>query len=119
MFCRFKSGCRRRKNIVGNHEKADTKMVLYTLHALAKISEGNVIIRTHSGDTDIVAILLASFSTNEDRLFVNSNKCRNREFLCQYDADIGRKEVLAFLVCYASTGNDNVSVFFRKRNICA
>ena len=42
-------------------EEADTKVVLHAKHALEEEDQGMVIIRSHSGDTDIAVIALGDF----------------------------------------------------------
>ena len=43
-----------------NHEEADTRVLVYLLHALQTVSIGKV----HTGDTDVVVVLLSNFITS-------------------------------------------------------
>ena len=54
--------------LCSNQEEADTKLCLHTLHVLAAVENGYVIVRNHSGDVDINVILIAKVIPESSRV---------------------------------------------------
>ena len=84
-------GVRIYQELSSNQEEADTKMILHCEHALKSSDVGSVVLRSHSGDTDI-NIVAASLITNDaSRVFVDYNTGDNRKVLCLGDLALLRK----------------------------
>ena len=67
------------QELTSNQEEADTKLILHSLHALA--SGSSVILRSPSGDTDIMVIAFSIIRTDSDRLYVNYGSGQHRKGL--------------------------------------
>ena len=105
------------ENLVSNQEEADTKVVLHTLEAL-KSDDGNVCIRSPSGDTDILVIAIGLLNGNS-RVFVDTGNGGNRKKIWLDSITLTRRQQNALIGFHAFTGNDYVSAFFRKsKQIC-
>ena len=57
-----------------NQEEVDTKLCLHTLHPLATVENGYVIVRNHSGDVDINAMLIAKVIPEPSRVILDIHK---------------------------------------------
>ena len=60
-------GVRIYQELSSNQEEAGTKMILHCAHALNSSEEGNVVLRSHSGGTDI-NIVAASHKSSKSSL---------------------------------------------------
>ncbi len=102
-------------NLTSDQEEADTKVILHALEILNTSTQGNIIVRNPSGDTDICVIMLCLIP-EEDTYRVlydyGSGNNRKREWLDQYAIDPSHKDALIGM--HAFTGNDYLSSFFRK-----
>ena len=97
-----------------NQEEADTKLCLYTQHALATNGNGIVYARSHSGDVDINVILISKILDNSERVILDFNKGRHRKVLQLADVEMTDDEKKALIGFLAFTSNDYTSAFFRK-----
>ena len=61
----------REESLVSNQKEADTKLVLHTLHALNESPRQKVIVRSPSGDTDVLVILLSKMIGREDKIYLD------------------------------------------------
>ena len=59
----------REESLVSNQEEADTKLVLHSVHALNESPRQKVIVRSSSGDTDVLVILLSKMIGREDKIY--------------------------------------------------
>ena len=100
--------------LLSTQEQAGTKIIAHTVKILHQDTENKIVIRSPSGDTDILflsAVLLYSFKEHVviDNGSVQSRKCIDLSSLqfseCKYSAMLGLN---AFI------GNDYLSSFFRK-----
>ena len=96
-----------------NQEEADTKVVLYCRHALESYPEKKVIVRSPSGDMDILVVLL-SVIERQDQVYLDFGTSLHRKGinLAQVEMAVEKKRCLIGL--HAFTGNDYVSSFFKK-----
>lgn len=103
-------------NLVSNQEEADTKVVLHALDALK--TDGNVCIRSPSGDTDILVIAIGLMPASS-RVLVDSGNGDNRKKVWLDSIQISAEQQRALIGFHAFSGNDYVSAFFRKgKKIC-
>ena len=60
------------QELVSNQEEADTKVVLHSIHAHNRDQVKNVIVRSLSGDIDIIVIMIGLLLDKETRCFLDS-----------------------------------------------
>ena len=94
-----------------NQEEADSKVILHFLDTL-KESEATVVLRSSSGDTDIVVLAVSLISSSQDQVFIDyAIKLSNVNMATDL------KQALTGF--HAFTGNDYVSSFFTKGKIAS
>lgn len=96
---------------MSNQEEADTKVLLYSIHAPNRDPMKNIIITSPSGDIDIV-IMIGLLLEKETRCFLDNGSGINRKGL-RLTHDI--KQALNGI--HSFTGNDYTSSFFRKGKV--
>ncbi len=100
------------ENWASNHEEADTKLV-----ALVKAAnlppDDAVMVRSPSGDVDILALFL-SHDFDGTRIYVHNGVGKQRKILDITSSTLGIQKKKALLGLHAFSGNDYVSSFFRK-----
>ena len=74
----------------------------------------NVIIRSPSGDTDIVVIMICKLLDSSTRCFLDNSTGNNRKGLWLSNVNMNEDAKLSLIGFHAFTGNDYVSSFFRK-----
>ena len=100
--------------LVSNQEEADTKIILHCCHALNTHPTKKILVRSPSGDTDILVILLNKLLDDQDRVYLDYGNGKHRKGLWLSDIDLSdeiKKSILGF---HAFTGNDYISSFFRR-----
>ena len=97
------------ESLVSNQEEADTKVVLHALDALKK--DGNVCIRSPSGDTDILVIAIALLKQNS-RVLVDTGNGDNRKKVWLDSITLTSRQQDALIGFHSFSGNDYVSAFF-------
>eukprot|EP00111_Clytia_hemisphaerica_P022210 TCONS_00065262-protein len=104
------------ESLVSDQEEADTKLILHTLDALN--SDGNVCIRSSSGDTDVLVIAIGLLGGNS-RVLVDTGNGDSRKKVWLDSISLTSEQQNALIGFHAFTGNDYVSCFFRKsKQIC-
>jgi hypothetical protein len=99
-----------------NHEEADTRVIVHPLHALQTSSLGMV----HTGDTDVVVILLSNFQHKKalnpaaDIWF----SFRARKTTRTIDSNLGTSTCKAMAPFHAFTGSDSRCSFKIKGKRC-
>ena len=101
------------EHLKSNQEEADTKVILHCLDAL-KTPESTVVLRSHSGDTDIMVLAVTLIREDCERLFLDYGSGKHRKALCLDEVTMSDKEKDALLGFHAFTGNDYISAFFMK-----
>ena len=101
------------EHLKSNQEEADTKVVLHCLDAL-RTPEATVVLRSHSGDTDIMVLAVTLIRDHCERLFVDYGSGKHRKALRLSEINMSDKEKDALLGFHAFTGNDYISAFFMK-----
>ena len=69
-------------------EDADIEVVLHANHVLTGNEEGVAIIRSHSGDIDILVIVLSHLVHDAERVILDSNTGRNGKTFKMSDIDL-------------------------------
>ena len=105
-----------------NHEEADTRVLVHLLHALQTSSFGMV----HTGDTDVVVMLLCTFhhnlvlnETSEIWVSFKAGKTTRMISLNTIATNLGMTTFKAMAVFHAFTGSDNTLSFkFQGKRSC-
>ena len=97
-----------------NQEEGDTKLCLHTLHALAAVENGYVIVRNHSGDVDINVILIAKVIPESSRVILDIHNGKHKKAIKLSDVSLTNDEKAALIGFHSFTGNDYCSAFFGK-----
>ena len=100
-------------DLKSNQEEADTKVILHCLDAL-KEPETTVVLRSHSGDTDIMVLPVALIRSDCERLYIDYGNGKNRKVINLADIIMNENEKDALLRFHAFSGNDYISGFSRK-----
>ena len=107
------------EELKSNQEEADTKVILHCLNVLQEDVNRSVILRSHSGDTDITVLAVSLLHTHRNRVYLENGTGKNKKghWLNSVKlTDSNRNAIIGFL---AFTGNDYVSSFFRKgKKLC-
>ena len=99
-----------------NQEEADTKLCLHTLHALATVENGYVIVRNHSGDVDVNAILVANVIPDSSRVILDIHKGKHRKAIKLSDVSLTNDDKAALIGFHSFTGNDIVLLSLVKKS---
>ena len=100
-------------NLKSNQEEADTKVVLNATRVL-ETTDLFIVLRSPSGDTDILALLLALIKNDKSRVFYACGNGVNRKGVWLNLVEIEENKRNALIGFHSFTGNDFVSSFFRK-----
>ena len=74
--------------LVSNQEEADTKVVLHSIHAFNRDQVSNIIIRSPSGDIDIIVIIIGLLLDKQTCCFLDTGSGNNRKGLWLSDVDM-------------------------------
>jgi len=105
-----------------NHEEADTRVLIHLLHALRTSSLGMV----HTGDTDVVVILLSNFHhikalnpAAEIWISFKAGKTTRMISLNSIASNLGTTTCKGMALFHAFTGSDSTSSFkFKGKRYC-
>ena len=100
------------ENWASNHEEADTKLVAL-VKAANFTSDDTVMIRSSSGDIDVLALFLAH-DFGGTCILVDNGTGKQRKIINITSSSLKAEEKNALLGMHAFSGNDYVSAFFRK-----
>ena len=96
-----------------NHEEADTKVVMH-VHNILRNSNLSVVLRSTSGDTDILLLLLSMVTTGKERMFYDYGSGKYRKGMWLDTILTENDQTCCLISFHAFTGNDYVSSFFKK-----
>jgi len=99
-------------DLSSNQEEADTKVILHCQHAI-ETTEGSVVLRSPSGDTDIFVLAVSLIDTPEG-IYLDYGNGKNRKGVWLHHVSISDNMKKSLIGLHAYTGNDYVSSFFRK-----
>ena len=100
-----------RKNS-SSQEEADTKVILYSAHVIST-TEGSIILRSSSGDSDIMIIAINLIDSSKCVL-VDYGNGKNRKGVWLNSVDLDDNIRAALIGFQAFTGNEYVSSFFKR-----
>ena len=95
-------------HLKSNQEEADSKVILHCLDAL-KEPEATVVLRSPSGDTDIMVLAVSLISSSQDRLFIDYENGKNRKAVKLRNVNMATDLKEALVGFHAFTGNDSAS----------
>ena len=95
-------------------EEAGTKVMLHCHDPLKENSNGSIILRSASGDTDILVLAVAHLYNQKQRVYIDSECSTSRKVYWMNDIVMSEDEVNSLIPFHPFTGNDYVSGFFRK-----
>ena len=98
-----------RPDLYSDHEEADTKLVAY-----AKLAEDNIMIRSPSGDIDIIVLFVHHFHNSDVNIYIDNGTGAQRKVLDISSCTLPSEQCNALLGVHAFSGNDYLSSFFRK-----
>ena len=100
------------EELSSDHEEADTKLV--ALASAAKVSTGDAImIRSPSGDIDILA-LIAAHDFGDVRVLIDNGTGKARKIIDVTSSTLDLEKKQALIGMHAFSGNDYASSFFKK-----
>ena len=105
-------------HLKSNQEEADSKVILHFLDAL-KEPETTVVLRSSTGDTDIVVLAVSLISSSQDQVFTDYGNGKNLKAIKLSNANMATDLKQALAGFHAFTGNDYVSSFFTKGKIAS
>ena len=95
-------------HLKSNQEEADSKVILHCLDALKK-PEATLILRSPSGDTDIIVLAVWLISSSQDKVFINCGNEKNRKAIKLSNVNMAADIKQASVGFHAFTRNDYVS----------
>ena len=102
------------ETLLPNHEEADTKVIVHAIEYLSSINEKNVLIRSPSGDADIIVLCVSLLYTYKERVFIDNGTGKSRKLIWLGGINLSHEKCKALPGIHAFTGNDYVSPFFKK-----
>ena len=98
-----------RPDLFSDHEEADTKLIAY-----AKLANSSVMIRSPSGDIDVIALFSFHFSNSNVKVYIDNGTGAQRKLIDVSSCGLTLDQSSALLGLHSFSGNDYVSSFFRK-----
>ena len=99
-----------RPDLKCDHEEADTMLVAYA----SKISDGGVLVRSPSGDVDIVSLFVHHALAFNVHVYIDNGTGTQRKVLSVDLCQLSHKKRRSILGLHSGSGNDYLSSFFRK-----
>ena len=98
-----------------NHDEGDTKVILHAYRILIEDADAVVTIRSPSGDTDILVLMIGILYSFRDRVILDDfHGTKGRKSYRLSDIELDDEIVESLIGFHAFTGNDFVSSFFKK-----
>ena len=86
---------------------------LHCKHALERHQSMQIIVRSPSGDIDILVLLLCTMTT-QSQIFLDFGTGMHKKGLTLSDIEMDARKKRCLIGFHAFTGNDYLSSFFRK-----
>ena len=97
-----------------NDEEADTKVIAHAIEYLSRSNKKNVLIRSPSGDPDIIVLCMSLLNTYKERVFMDNATGKSRKLIWLGGINLSHEKFKALTGMHAFTGND-CFLFFQKR----
>ena len=109
------SGITEEEGLQSSQEEADTKLISHCHAISSTLPSSTIILRLHSGDTDVIVLAVALLQEYKARLvFLDNGNGKNRCQVRLSDIDIDGEIIDSLIGFHSFTGNDFFSSFFRK-----
>ena len=99
------------ETLLSNHEEADTKVITHAIKYLSSSNEKNVLIRSPSGDADIIVLCVSLLYTYKERVFIDNGTGKSRKLIWLGGINLSHEKCKALLGMHAFTGNGYFSSF--------
>lgn len=101
--------------LLSNHDEGDTKVILHAYRILIEDADAVVTIRSPSGDTDILVLMIGILYSFRDRVILDDyHGTKGRKSYRLGDIELDDEIIESLIGFHAFTGNDFVSSFFKK-----
>ena len=100
--------------LFGTQEEAGTKIIAHAVEILHQDTENKVVIRSPSGDTDILVVSAALLYNFKEHVVIDNGSGQSRKCIDLRSLQFSETKYSAMLGLHAFTGNDYLSSFFRK-----
>ena len=100
--------------LLSTQEEADTKIIARAVEILHQDMENEVVIRSPSGDTDILVLSAALLYNFKEHVVIDNGSAQSRKCIDLRSLQFSECKYSAMLGLHAFTGNDYLSSFFRK-----
>ena len=100
--------------LISTQGEADTKIIAHAVELLHQDTENKVVIRSPSGDTDILVLAAALLYNFKEHLVIDNGSGESRKCIDLRSLQFSECKYCAMLGLHAFTGNDYLSSFFRK-----
>ena len=107
------SNCETFQSLVSNQEEADTKVITHGLQFLKTNTNHQVIIRSPSGDTDIIVLVVSLLYDYKDRVIIDNGSGKERKSIWIGGIELSQHRCHSLIGLHSFTGNDYVSSFFK------
>ena len=105
--------------MLSNQEEADTNVILQSRQVLNVCETNQVLLRSPSGDTDILILVGSLLYDYKERIVLDNGVGNSRKLIWLGSIDISSSTRNSLLGFHAFTGNDYVSSLFRKgKSVC-
>ena len=106
-------------NLSCNQEEVDTKVALHSKHAFERSPEKVVIVRSLSGNIDIIVIILGMFIDQPEYFFMDSGSGKNCKGFLLNEINLDYEIKKCLIGFHAFTGNYYISSFYWKgKEVC-
>ena len=100
--------------LLSTQEEADTKIIAHEVKTLRQDTENKVVIRSPSGDTDILVLSAALPYNFKEQVVIDNGSGQSWKCIDLRSLQFSECKYSAMLGLHAFTGNDYLSSFFRK-----
>ena len=100
--------------LLSTQEEADTKIIAHAVEILHQDTENKVVIRSPSGDTDILVLSAALLYNFKEHVVIDKGSGQSRNCINLRSLQFSECKYSTMLGLYAFTGNNYFSSFFRK-----
>ena len=100
--------------LLSTQEEADTKIIAHAVEILHQDTENKVVIRSPSGDTDVLVVSAALLYNCKEHVVIDNGSGQSRKSIDLRSLQFSECKYSTMLGLHAFTGNDYLSSFFRK-----
>ena len=100
--------------LLSTQEEADTKIIARAVEILHQDMENEVVIRSPSGDTDILLLSAALLYNFKEHVVIDSGSAQSRKCINLRSLQFSECKYSAMLGLHVFTGSDYLSSFFRN-----